>query len=98
MIRKAIVLLPLLLTAWYADQTHAYVQVWQTNLTLWAHAVSEVPHKPRPAMNYGLTLLHAGDAEAGTRYMWHAYTLAQAPHVPSWDRQRTTRYVVAQSR
>ena len=91
-------LLPALLLSVYAWQSHTYVRVWQSDLTLWAHAAQEAPRKPRPAMNYGLALLKAKRTTEAATVMVHAYELAQAPHIPTWDRQRTGRYVVGGTR
>ena len=81
--------LPLLLLAWYAVQTHAYVPVWQDNLALWTHAHARAPLKPRPALNLSGYLLAAGRVQDGVSMMVEARRLADGRHVPAWDAEIT---------
>ena len=74
-------------------QTHAYAQVWTSNLTLWGHASHIAPLKPRPAMNYGVSLLAAGQLEQGIGSIARASQLAEGAHVPWYDRQMTQQAV-----
>lgn len=96
--RVLVRVLPLVLVAWYVWQTHAYLQVWRLDLTLWAHAATMAPHKPRVLMNFGRVLIRAGHPSEGATVMLRAYDAAQAPHVPEWDRQRAEGYVVIRGR
>lgn len=76
------------LTAWYAP-------VWTSELALWERAVRQAPHKPRPALNYGIALVMQG-RRAEARAQWErAIQLAQAPHIPVWDRDEITAVATA---
>ena len=86
---------PLLVVALYAWQTAHQIRTWRSNLTLWQHAVTIVPQKPRVLHNYGLALLEAGEINAAVTRFRAAVTAAEAPHVPAWDRRITNRDVVA---
>lgn len=77
-----------LLGAWMI-QTHQYVKVWRSDLTLWRYAVAQAPQKPRPAVNYGLALLRAGQLPEAARAFRLAHRLTYAPHVTAWDRVDT---------
>jgi len=66
-----------------------YVQVWESELTLWRHAAAHAPRKPRPMLNYGVALLRAGRRDEATRAFVIAHELALQPHVPAWDRRET---------
>ena len=70
-----------------ALQTRAYASVWQSDLTLWAHAAQQAPRKPRPWVNLGSFLVQAGRLEAARAAWTHAQTAAQSRHVPAWDRR-----------
>lgn len=74
-------------------QTHAYTQVWQSNVTLWTHAAQMAPLKPRPAMNAGVSLLAVGQLEAGIQSIARASQLANSAHVPWYDREMTQQAV-----
>src|SRR3990172_660636 len=44
----------------YACPTPQAVAVWQSDLTLWAHASEVAPEKPSVANNYGVALVQSG--------------------------------------
>ena len=79
----------LLACAW---RTHQQLQVWQSDLTLWAHAATIAPAKPRVALNYGVSLLARDEAQA-LQQLVRAYQLTQLAHVPQWDAAVTQRAV-----
>lgn len=81
-----------------AWQSHQQARVWVSDLTLWRHAARMAPLKPRPALNYGSSLAQAGDVAGAASWWAHAAALAQQPHVPSWDAQRTMRSVLTNLR
>ncbi len=74
-----------------ASQTRAYVRVWQSNLTLWQHAVQETPFKPRPWTNYGVALAMEGHFSLADQAFARADAVADRPQVPVWDREETHR-------
>lgn len=96
MVSRLIMLLALLLT--YTWQTHQYVRVWQSDLTLWTHAARVAPLKPRPYVNLGVALILAGQFGAARAAFEHAEAVAQLPHVPVWDRQDAQRAAAANLR
>ena len=71
----------------YTIQTARYLQVWHSDLTLWAYAVQQAPFKPRPRLNYGRALLLTGNFDDAERAFLIALTLSDQPHVPAWDRR-----------
>lgn len=75
--------------SWCVVQTIGYLYHWQSDLTLWAHAVEEASWKPRPALNYAGALLIAGETQRGVEMLVRARRLADLPHVPPWDRALT---------
>lgn len=83
------------LIAWFTLQSHDYVRVFQSNQTLWAHAVTAAPYKPRVVVNYGLTLLQANQLQAGVAQLALAHQLAALPHIPESDRAITQATVEA---
>ena len=87
--------IPLLLAAVYAWQTHQQIGIWRSNVTLWTHAVTISPYKPRVLQNYGLALLEQGDTKGAIEQFRHAVKMADLPHVPAWDRRITNRDVTA---
>ena len=89
---------PLLLVTCFAVVTAHQIGVWRSNLTLWRHAMVVSPYKPRVAHNYGLALLEVGETDAAIAQLRAAATLAEAPHVPAWDRRITNRDVAANMR
>jgi hypothetical protein len=74
---------------WCAAVTHDQVGVWRSDLTLWLHAATVAPAKPRPALNYGSALAIRGEFVGAALWWEHAIRLADAPHVPPHDRRRT---------
>ena len=76
----------LVLTTW---QTHVYAHIWQSDLALWAHAVRMAPTKPRPMVNLGVSLASVGLLEPAQAAFKQAAQLAEAPHVPWYDREMT---------
>ena len=48
------------LLLFYGCPTPQAVAVWQSELTLWAHAADVAPEKPSVANNYGVALVQAG--------------------------------------
>lgn len=82
----------LLLTA-YAWTTRQYVPVWQSDVTLWRHAVIHAPTKPRPWVNYGLALLRARRYREAELAFLQAREAAVLPHVPAWDRREALQAV-----
>ena len=89
---------PLLVVALYAWQTAQQIPVWRSNVTLWTHAQAVAPQKPRVVQNYALALLEQGDTEGAMQQFRRAIDLAEAPHVPVWDRRITNQIVVANLR
>ena len=89
-----VALVVLLACAW---RTHQQLEVWQSDLTLWAHAATIAPAKPRPALNYGVALLAASEL-SGITHIVRASELARLPHVPPWDAAITQRAVAANLR
>ena len=85
MYRAAVIALVL---SGYAVLTHRYVPVWQSEATLWAHAIAAAPWRPRGYVNYGVVAMGLGELDLATRAFDVAETLAQQPHIPAWDRER----------
>ncbi len=83
-----IVVLLFILTA-TAYPTRAYVEMWRSDLTIWQHAATVSPQKPRVLVNYGLALMRDGHLDEAQRVFLLAQTAAAQPWVPSWDRQDT---------
>lgn len=78
----------LLVGAWIVAQllaTASYVPVWRSELSLWRHASSVAPLKPRPAVNYAKALLFAGDLKASEAQLYRALALAGQSHLRSYD-------------
>ena len=71
-----------------ATQMRASLEVWESDSTLWAHAATVAPMKPRVALNYGVTLLQVDYPQALTQLV-RAQQLTGARHVPWWDRAIT---------
>lgn len=86
---------PLLLALFYAWQTHQQIGIWRSNVTLWTHAATIAPYKPRVLTNYGLALLQQGDTKGAVEQWRKAVQMADLPHVPPWDRRITNRDVAA---
>lgn len=74
----------LLCLTWH---TRTAAQTWRSDLTLWRNATIMAPLKPRPAANYGVALILAGNRQAGEAMLAHAERIADAPHVTPWDRR-----------
>lgn len=81
--------------AWLMWQAAGQIAVWDTNLSLWAHAAEMAPYKPRVALNYGVSLMADGQTQAGIRQFQRAGQLARLPHIPIWDRRQTDAAVAA---
>ena len=78
------------LALWWGWQTAQYVPVWNTPLSLAMHVVQVAPSKPRALLNYGTMLVvHGQLSNARTAFM-RAHAMAQAPHVPPYDRTAVT--------
>lgn len=71
---------------WSTWQTHHYVYVWRSNLTLWAHAARQAPRKPRPLINYAVALVESGAVVPAARALMRAERLLEQPHLPAYDR------------
>lgn len=71
--------------------TYQQAKAWESDRTLWAHAVELAPLKPRPALNYGSALLLVGDYQRAAIWWAHAAELATQPHVPAVDARHTRR-------
>lgn len=69
-----------------ATLTRLYRPVFQDDLSLWTRAVRQAPEKPRPWVNYGLALSQRGLFDQAATAFKAAHTVAQLPHVPTWDR------------
>lgn len=52
--------------------THARNEVWRNEASLWRDVTEKSPHNGRGLMNYGLTLLAAGDSEGALKYFEQA--------------------------
>ena len=76
----------MVLICWSAVCSALYVPVWQSNLTLWRHAVQHAPAKPRPWLNWGLAWMRAGELAAAEQAFLEAQRLASGGHVRGWDR------------
>ena len=87
-VKIAPLVVALLACAW---QTHRTIPVWQSDVTLWAHAAALAPLKPRPVVNYGMALIADRQIGRGLSTMLRGVDLASQPHVPTWDRQETHR-------
>ena len=74
-----------------AVQTHRYAAVWQSDLTLWAHAARMAPLKPRPWINLGTYWIQVGGIREARAAWQHAARLAQQASVPSWDQRVAAR-------
>lgn len=61
--------------AWCAVQTHGYVGVWRSEVTLWAHAAAANPLMPRAQINYGKALVAAGQREHGIDVALRGYNM-----------------------
>jgi hypothetical protein len=75
------------LCAVWAWQSHQYVRVWRSDVTLWQHAAVMAPHKPRALLNAGTMQVVRGRFADARALFQLAQTAAQLPHVPPWDRQ-----------
>ena len=84
-----------LLAGFYVWQTYQQIQTWENNPSLWSHAVTVSPYKPRVLQNYGLALLERGDTKGAIEQFRQAVKMADLPHVPAWDRRITNRDVTA---
>lgn len=82
---------PTVLILVYALILPSQVQVWQSEPTLWTHAVHYAPHKPRPAINRARALILSGQFDQAERWLYRAMVLADAPHVPYYDRDDAVR-------
>lgn len=80
----------LLVQAWASV---GQIATWQGDLTLWSHAATTAPLKPRVVQNLGLSLVGAGHVTAGLAQLDLALLVAQRPHVPETDRLITERTV-----
>ena len=68
-----------------AARTHAYATVWRSEVSLWRHAVSHAPLKPRPWINYGVALTRVGRYDEARQAWTIAVQMADGAHVPWWD-------------
>lgn len=55
------------LALWAGIDLNQTIFVWNSDLTLWAHAVTVAPQKPRPHLNFGRELDVIGDLSAAER-------------------------------
>ena len=78
-----------------AARMRASLLVWQSDATLWAHAATIAPLKPRVALNYGVTLLQQRQYPQALTQLVRAKRLTGYAHVPSWDQAITRRAVAA---
>lgn len=86
------------ITVWVAAMigcSARQVSVWRSDLTLWAHAATIAPAKPRVALNYGVALFADGQTRAGIEQWRRASQLAHQPHILGWDRARAHATVAA---
>jgi len=80
-----------LFLVWQVWLSVGQIATWRSNLTLWSHAARSAPLKPRVVQNFGLSLIGAGQVQAGVTQLYLAVDVAQRPHVPIWDRLITER-------
>ena len=78
----------------HAHLMRSALETWQSDLTVWAHAVQIAPFKPRVALNYGVVLLQAKAYPQAVAQLIRAERLTHAGHVPAWDRAITRRAAV----
>ena len=81
------------LCLFWAWRAHAYVGVWESDLTLWHHAVQEAPLKLRPRLNYAAALILADRLTEARIHLEYADRLTALPHVPRWDRGEARRVI-----
>lgn len=84
----------LIVTLAMALSTRQYAAVWQSDITLWAHAVRLAPEKPRTLNNYGVTLAMQGRLVEARAVFERAHRAGHASRLPLWDHvegERTAR-------
>ena len=84
-------LIPALFLALCVVRTHGQIPVWRSNLTLWTHAATVAPLKPRVRHLEALAMLESGQIQAGVAGLQLALLVATQPHVPASDRAITQR-------
>lgn len=72
--------------------TAARLPAWRDNVHLWRAAVTVAPDLPRPALNYGVALIKAGDHGGGAIWLRRAAILADLRRGP---RDREVLYLVS---
>ena len=70
----------------YIVQAQYQMAMWRSDLALWTRAAAVAPMKPRPALNLGKALLIAGERDAAERAFYRTLALAEASHLPGYDR------------
>ena len=60
---------------WCAWQTHQYVPVWQSELSLWTHAAEKTPLLPHALINLGKATIASGNEEEGIEIAMRGYNL-----------------------
>lgn len=68
-----------------ASATQTYAQVWVSDPTLWAYAVTKAPEKPRVLNNHAVMLVAQGRLEEARVWLERAHAAGHAAHLPAWD-------------
>ena len=80
------VVLALVMLACGAATARSYAAVWQNEETLWAHAATRAPVKPRPHVQWSLALMERRQFAHAEAVLDYADQLTMFPHVRAWDR------------
>ena len=84
--RVIVVALLLGLCAW---RTHAQLETWRSDETLWRAAVAVSPDLPRPALNLAVALERRGAIPEARRWISRATALADVRQTPQTLRLAT---------
>lgn len=87
--RRGNVAVAVWLLALWTCVTAVNVPHWQTSITLWRHAVSITPQKPRPVVNLGVSLIAPPTMDEAERLLEVAEVLAVQP-TRGWRERETS--------